>query len=93
MRKFSFGETLTVTYPGNASYLAAFVVAKDSKGWPYLICYNTSLPRPNGIPQEPLTQGEVFICEGEPFKVDADTFALSTGRITGPERDAILRAA
>ena len=89
MRQFSFGQTLAVTYP-NHQNLAGFVVARNDAGQPYLICYNNNLPRLIGTTQQPLTQCEGFICEGVPFKVDNDDFALSVGEVTGKERDAII---
>ena len=89
MRQFSFGDTLTVTYPNNPTVRAGFVVARNDAGLPYLICYNSSVPARN-VSAPPLTQGDRFICEGVPFKVDDDNFALSVGEVTGKERSAII---
>lgn len=94
MRKFYFGETLAVTYPNNRHRAGLFVVAKDPKGWPYLICYNSNGElRTLSDTENALTQGDGFLVEGVPFKVDNDDFALSVGQVTGTEAANIIRAA
>lgn len=93
MKTFQYGDTLNVTYPGKATYVAGFVVARGEAGHPYLICYNASKPTRNlTLPEPALTQGERFMVEGVPFKVDDDSFALSVGEVTGKERSAIIPA-
>lgn len=89
MHQLLFGQTLAVTYPNLPPVVAGFVVARNDCGKPYLVCYNDSLPARNASGPV-LTQGECFACEGVPFKVDNDTFALSVGEVTGPERSAII---
>jgi hypothetical protein len=84
-----FGQTLAVTYPNHPNTLAGFVVARNDSGQPYLVCYNDSLPRSN-VHGPLMTQGDRFTCEGVPFKVDDDNFALSIGELTGKERSAII---
>lgn len=88
MRQFQFGDTLAVTFPSH-QHLAGFVVARNDAGQPYLICYNSSILRHAYTGSEPLTQGDRFLCEGVPFKVD-DDWCLSVGEVTGKERSAII---
>ena len=89
MFQLLFGQTLAVTYPNHSNVVAGFVVARNDSGKPYLVCYNDSLPTRNASGPV-LTQGERFACEGVPFKVDDDSFALSVGEVTGKERSAII---
>lgn len=90
MRDFSFGQTFTVAFP-NGFHVAGFHVARNDSGHPYLICYNNSIhPRNNSRPV--LVPGDRFSCEGVPFKVDDDSFALSVGEVTGKERSVIIPA-